>query len=313
MVDPVTMPPILAIAGPTASGKSGFALQIAHAIDGEIINADAVQIYEPLQILSARPTQMQMQNIPHHLYGFLSGEKRYSAGAWLRAVTPIILQILARGKVPIITGGTGLYFKALTEGLADIPPISPEVEQRVTAVLHEYGPSHLRDLCQSCDPIATSRVIGDNPHRLMRILAVFWQTGQALSHLQKVTRPIIPPRFITCCVLMPERDVLYQRINMRYTAMIEQGAIDEAKALLAQGFPPSLPVMKAIGLPPLLRYLNAEITRDEALAQGQQDTRRFAKRQMTWFRNQTRDWPKLHNSAERVQFIEMISDAVERR
>lgn len=300
------MKPILCIAGPTASGKSSFAVDIAKLVGGEIINADAMQVYSPLQILSARPSAADMAELPHHLYGHIDGGVRYSVGAWLREVEPLVLNVLARGKVPIITGGTGLYFKALTEGLADIPTISSEVENRVQEVLDKEGAQVLRQKCEAIDPVATARIVGDNPHRLMRVLSVFWQSGRALSDWQNQTRPVVPPRYLRCAVLMPERAQLYDRINARYAAMVHNGGLDEARAVMGLGLPPNLPMMKAIGLPPLLEYLRGTRSYEAALEQSQQDTRRFAKRQMTWFRNQTPHWPKLSRANEKTDFIEAI-------
>ncbi|MEP1229399.1 MAG: tRNA (adenosine(37)-N6)-dimethylallyltransferase MiaA, partial [Litorimonas sp.] len=290
---------------------------MAKVTNGEIVNADALQVYAQLSILSARPNDDEMQQIPHHLYGCVDGHTRYSTGAWLRDVQPVILDILARGKTPIITGGTGLYFKALTEGLADIPRISPQVSARVQKLLDEQGVSVLRGECEACDPVATARIVGDNPHRLMRVLSVFWQSGKALSDWQLQTRPIVPSRYVRCAVLMPDREGLYDKINKRYAAMVDNGGVDEARYVMGLGMSDKLPMMKAIGLPPLLQYLRKDKHMDgdlsagdlkEALAQSQQDTRRFAKRQMTWFRNQTPDWPKLTNEAERTNFIEDMQE-----
>lgn len=297
------MKPILCIAGPTASGKSGFAVDIAKLVDGEIINADAMQVYGPLQILSARPSAQDMAALPHHLYGHVDGGVRYSVGGWLREVEPLILEILARGKVPIMTGGTGLYFKALSEGLADVPAISLAVERRVQEVLDKDGVQALRQRCEAIDPVVTSRIVGDNPHRLMRVLSVFWQSGRSLSDWQSQTRPVIPARYLRCAVLMPERAQLYDRINARYAAMVDNGGLDEARAVMALDLPSNLPMMKAIGLPPLLDYLRGLRSYEAALAQSQQDTRRYAKRQMTWFRNQTPHWPKLRRAEEKLDFI----------
>jgi len=305
------MKPVLCIAGPTASGKSGFAVDIAMAVDGEVINADALQVYSQLQILSARPDASEMAQVPHHLYGHIDGAQRYSTGAWLRAVEPVILDVLARGKVPVVTGGTGLYFKALTEGLADIPAISPETTMRVQALLDTEGASALRAKCEACDPVATARIVGDNPHRLMRVLSVFWQSGRALSDWQANTRPVVPSRYVRCAALMPERAGLYEKINARYAAMVENGGLDEARAVMALDMPPTLPMMKAIGLSPLFAHLRGEQALGEALAQSQQDTRRFAKRQMTWFRNQTPHWPKLTSAADRAEFVAAITQFCE--
>jgi len=177
------MKPVICIAGPTASGKSDFAIRVAHKLDGEIINADALQVYSDLQILSARPTETDMRGIPHHLFGHLSGEVRYSTGEWLREVEPLILDILARDKTPILVGGTGLYFRALLDGMADIPPVPAKTAADTQAVLDTQGIVSLRDEAERLDPAATARVLGDDPQRLQRIVNVAKGTGKPLSAL----------------------------------------------------------------------------------------------------------------------------------
>ena len=296
------MKPIICIAGPTASGKSSWALEIAKSVGGEIINADALQVYADLQILSARPAVSEMENVPHHLFGHVAGDWRYSTGQWLRDVQPVILDCLARDVVPILTGGTGLYFKALTTGIADIPPVSETAMDAAQAVLEGQGIAALRLNAERVDPVAAARVMGDDPQRLLRIVSVYNQSGRALSEWQKDTRPVIPLQFCKSAVLLPERQPLYERINARFEAMIENGGLDEARAVFDKGYDKSLPMMKAIGLQQFFPYLRGEMTLTESIELAKRDTRRFAKRQFTWFRGHAADWEKITNNAQRVAF-----------
>jgi len=296
------MKPIIYIAGPTASGKSSWALEIAKSVGGEIINADALQVYTDLQILSARPTRQEMEGIPHHLFGHIAGDVRYSTGQWLREVQPVILDCLARGVVPILTGGTGLYFKALGEGIAEVPPVSDKAFSKAQSLLDKKGISSLRLEAERVDPIATARVLGQDPQRLLRIVSVFYETGRALSAWQGNTRPVIPKRFCRRAILLPERQGLYERINSRFEAMIGNDGLSEAKAILAKGYDPSLPMMKAIGLKQFFPHLHGEMELTESVELAKRDTRRFAKRQYTWFRRQASDWDQIHNNAQKIEF-----------
>ena len=296
------MKPIIYIAGPTASGKSTWALEIAKSVGGEIINADALQVYADLQILSARPSAADMQDIPHHMFGHVSGDVRYSTGAWLREVQPIILDCLARDVVPILTGGTGLYFKALTEGIAEIPAISSEAMSRAQHLLDSQGIGALRDKAELIDAVAAKRVLGNDPQRLLRIVSVYEDTAKALSDWQAETRPIIPKAFCCRAVLLPERAGLYDRINTRFDNMIEGGGLDEAKAVFSKAYDATLPMMKAIGLKQFFPYLRSEVSLEECVEIAKRDTRRFAKRQFTWFRGQAKDWCHIHDNAQKTVF-----------
>ena len=300
------MNPIVFISGPTASGKSAWAIELAKKMGDEIINADALQVYEDLQILSARPTLSDMQGIPHHLFGHVSGSVRYSTGQWLREVQPIILECLARGVVPILTGGTGLYFKALLKGLAEIPAISTDVFEDVKNTLRSKGISHLRDKTERIDPVAAGRVLGDDPQRLSRILCVYKETGQTLTQWHAKTRPIIPEQFCNCAVLLPEREALYRRINQRFSQMVDNGGLAEAERVLSKAYDSSLPMMKAIGLQQLSGYFTQETSLSESIELASRDTRRFAKRQFTWFRGQADNWHYIKNKSDKTQFEEMI-------
>ena len=301
------MKPIICIAGPTASGKSAWALKLAKSVGGEIINADAMQVYADLQVLSARPSEDDMEGVPHHLFGHIRGDVRYSTGQWLREVQPVILDCLAREAVPILTGGTGLYFKALIEGLAQVPEIAPQHRQAAQDILDENGIEALRREAQRLDPVATARVLGDDPQRLLRIVSVAKGTGQSLSEWQANTRPIIPKRFCCRAVLLPDRAELYARINARFDKMVEIGGLDEAKAVFAKGCDPALPMMKAIGLQQFAPYLNRDMSLEAAIDMAKRDTRRFAKRQFTWFRGQAPDWQKVENNTQKDKFEANLS------
>jgi len=292
--------PIVCIAGPTASGKSALAIRVAKAVGGEVINADSMQVYGDLPVLSARPPQEEMEGVPHHLFGHIEWDRSYSTGEWVREVEPVILDCLARGVVPILTGGTGLYFKAIFEGLAHIPPIGCNSEIETAKILRNEGIAHLRKLCEGVDLEATSKILGDDPQRLGRIYGVWLQTGVKLSTWQAITVPLIPKSAARYAVVMPERQALYDRINTRFDNMVELGGVKEARRVYDER--PKLsghfPMLKAIGLSHLTRHFKGELSYDEAIDLAKRDSRRLAKRQMTWFRNQTPDWPQLTTPTE---------------
>jgi tRNA dimethylallyltransferase len=295
------MNPVLCIAGPTASGKSAVALELAKAVDGEIINTDALQVYRDIRILSARPSKADTQDVPHHLYGLVDGGVHFSSGHFVKAVMLVIFDVLARQKTPILVGGTGLYFKALFEGLAAVPKIDPALVQEIEARIESEGISTILEEAKTLDPVGVKRLLGHDPQRLTRLLSVVKQTGHALHEWQAQTRPEIPSAQALRFVILPPRERLYARINDRFETMVEQGGMDEAKKVHAQYGQANLPMLKAIGLSHLLRYLRGELSYDKAMELAKRDTRRFAKRQMTWFRNQCRDWTHVENlKAEEV-------------
>lgn len=296
------MPEVVCIAGPTASGKSAYAIEVAKSVDGEIVNADALQVYGDLRILSARPSEAEMAGIPHHLFGHISGGVAYSTGAWLREVVPVILDVLARGKAPVLVGGTGLYFKALLVGLADIPAIPADIQ----AVVDEMPVEALRATAEAVDPVASARVLGDDPQRLGRIVGVYRASGRALSDWQQQTRPVIPQRYVRRAVLLPDRAELYQRINRRFDLMVSQGGLEEARAVHDTSYPARRPMLKAIGLSHLLSYLDGDCDLEKAVEIAKRDTRRLAKRQSTWFRNQCGDWPQLTTNSQKDAFAQSL-------
>lgn len=284
---------ILLIAGPTASGKSALALRAARALGGEIVNADALQLYADLRVLSARPSEEEQGEIPHHLFGVAGGADGWSVGRWLRAASPIIGAILARGRTPVVVGGTGLYFKALTEGLADVPPTPAAVRHSVASTFDALGEKRFRDLLASADPGAARRIEAGDRMRLQRAMEVLEATGRPLSAWQADTAPVLDPDAWRAVAIVPDRAELYARCDARFDAMLAAGALEEVRALLARALDPDLPVMKAVGVRELERHLAGELTLEGAADLARQETRRYAKRQLTWLRNQTPDWPRV--------------------
>lgn len=294
--------PVVCIAGPTASGKSGFALDVAKRVGGEVVNADALQVYADLIVLSARPTEEEMDGVTHHLFGHIPGDRLYSTGDWVREVIPVLKDIIERGKVPVLCGGTGLYFHALLVGLADIPEVPQSLSEAVDRI--EIGA--LREEALKVDPIATDRVLGDDPQRLARIVGVYRATGRALSDWQAQTNPLLTPDRTQRFVLMPARDELYAGINARFDSMVEQGGLAEARRVADRAYPERAPMLKAIGLSHLLRYLSGELPYEKATELAKRDTRRLAKRQMTWFRNRCGDWTHLTEPEERAAALQAL-------
>jgi tRNA dimethylallyltransferase len=277
------------IAGPTASGKSGLALALAEQIGGTIVNADSMQVYRDLRIITARPTPKEEARTPHRLYGHVDAAENYSVGRWLADVAPVLDEVRASGRVPIVTGGTGLYFKALTRGLSAVPPVPPEIRDKVRARLEAEGPAALHAELVGRDPGSPIKP-GDRT-RIARALEVLEATGRLLSDWHREgLPPLIEASKAVKIFLAPERDDLRKRIDARFDAMLQAGALDEVRALAARKLDPLLPAMKAHGVPWLIRCLNGELSLAEAAEGGKNDTRRYTKRQFTWARHQLPDW-----------------------
>ncbi len=283
-------PRIWLIAGPTASGKSALALRLARETGAEIVNADALQLYADLTALSARPTPEEESQAPHHLFGVADGADGWSVGRWLRAAMPVLEEINGRGNPAIVVGGTGLYFKALTEGLADVPAIPVALRDAVEARYDAEGEAAARGRLAEADPAAAARIAPGDRQRLTRALAVLQATGRSLSVWQADTRPALAEGSWRALALEPPRDALYARCDARLEAMLEAGALAEVAALTARGLDPRLPVMKAVGLREFAAHLAGELTLEQALDDARRETRRFAKRQLTWQRNQMSGW-----------------------
>jgi tRNA dimethylallyltransferase len=287
-----TAPPVLLIAGPTASGKSALALRLAQSLDGEIVNADALQIYADLRLVTARPTPEDEAHAPHHLFGVADAAEGWSVGRWLKAAVAVLADIAARGRTAIVVGGTGLYFKALTEGLAEIPLVPDAVRQAAADRFDHVGEAAFRARLAAADPVAEARIGPTDRQRLIRAFAVHAATGRALSAWQADTRQTLPAGAWRGLVLAPDRQTLYARCDARLERMIADGALTEVKALMARDLDPGLPAMNAVGVRELASHLSGERSLAAATALAQRETRRYAKRQMTWLRNQTPDWPR---------------------
>jgi len=296
----MTRPTAILIAGPTASGKSALALALAERIGGVIVNADSMQVYRDLRIITARPTPEEEARVPHRLYGHVNAAVNYSTGQWLRDVASVLDETKVAGRVPILVGGTGLYFKALTAGLAAVPPIPADLRAEVRARLGREGAAVLHAELLQRDPVTARRITVNDRSRISRALEVVLATGRPLSDWHREgLPPLIDPAtaakvFVTC-----ERAELVRRIEMRFAAMLLAGALEEVRALAARNLDPNLPAMKAHGVPWLIRHLRGELSLAEATAGAVMDTRRYAKRQLTWFRNQMKDWPR--ETAETAQ------------
>lgn len=279
------------IAGPTASGKSALALALAEKLDGVIVNADSMQVYRDLRIITARPAPGDEARVPHRLYGHVDAAENYSVGRWCRDAAEVLSEIRAQQRLPIFVGGTGLYFKALTTGLAAVPPIPADVREAVRARVRAEGAPALHAELMQRDPDTARRITENDRSRISRALEVVLATGRPLSDWHREGLPPLVDAgaatrvFITC-----ERGELVRRIQARFAAMLDAGALDEARALRQRHLDPTLPAMKAHGVPWLIRHINCEISLEEAATGAVMDTRRYAKRQLTWFRNQMKDW-----------------------
>jgi tRNA dimethylallyltransferase len=283
-------PDTILIAGPTASGKSALALGVAAEIGGTIINADSMQVYRDLRVITARPTPAEEASVPHRLYGHVDAAENYSVGRWLADVGPALDEARAAGRVPILIGGTGLYFKVLTRGLSNVPPIPEEVRARVRARLEAGGPAALHEDLVRRDPSSAALKPNDRT-RIARALEVLETTGRPLSQWHREgLPPLIDPASAVKVFIAPERPELRRRIDARFDAMLGAGALDEVRALSRRQLDPLLPAMKAHGVPWLIRHLAGEITLAEAAEGAKSDTRRYTKRQFTWARHQLPDW-----------------------
>jgi tRNA dimethylallyltransferase len=275
------------IAGPTASGKSALALELALATGGVVINADSMQVYRDLRIITARPTQGDEARVPHRLYGHVDAAVNFSAGAWVSDAAKALEAAKAEGRLPIFIGGTGLYFKALTAGLSVVPPIPLEVREDVRARLERNGVEALHDELAASDPRAAERLNRRDRTRIARALEVVEATGRSLLDWHHEGQPpLLPKDSFRAVFLAPERDELYARIDARFDAMLGAGALEEAVRLAARNLDPLLPAMKAHGVPALIRQLRGELSLEQAATIGRADTRHYAKRQFTWFRHQ---------------------------
>lgn len=279
------------IAGPTASGKSAAALALAEQLGGTVINADSMQVYRDLRVLTARPTPEEEARVPHALYGFLLAADAYSVGRWLADAEGAVAEAEARGRVPIITGGTGLYFKALLEGLSPVPEIPARVRERWRRMARDVSGPELHELLKAQDPVMAQRLRPSDPQRIVRALEVVEATGKSLAEWQR--RPgegLFKEDEVMRILVAPERGWLAARIDARFDAMIEAGVLDEVRALKEQQLDPGLPVMRALGVAALMDHLAGRLTLEAAAERVKIETRRYAKRQMTWARRNMISW-----------------------
>jgi tRNA dimethylallyltransferase len=275
------------IAGPTASGKSALALALAQRVGGAVVNADSMQVYRDLRILTARPTPDEERIAPHLLFGHVDGAVVYSVGRWLEDLRKVLADLARDGATPVIAGGTGLYFKSALQGLSDIPAVPDEVRAKVRAEAEGERPESLHARLSQCDPQTAARLRPTDPQRILRALEIYEATGKPLATFQNArAQPLLDQSECVSFFIAPQRAELYARIDARFDKMIEAGALDEVAALRERRLDPALPVMRAHGVPHLTAYLDGRMSLEEAIARGKADTRHYAKRQFTFARHQ---------------------------
>lgn len=283
-------PKVILIAGPTASGKSTLALGLAERGGGVIVNADSMQVYRDLRVLTARPTAAEEARAPHVLYGHVDAKENYSVGRWLGDAARVLGGAEAAGRLAIVVGGTGLYFKALMKGLSAIPPVPDEVRAKVRGETEAADTAALHARLAAADPLTAGKLRASDRQRILRALEVLAATGRPLAEWQEGGGNPLLPAGTPAVFLSVPREVLHARIDARFDAMLKAGALDEVRALANRGLDWRLPVMKAHGVPWLQRYLADDISLADAVQRGKGDTRRYAKRQETFFRHQLPGW-----------------------
>ena len=282
-------PPIVLLAGPTASGKSAMALDWAEKTGGIVLNADSMQLYSDVPTLTARPSPEDEARVRHVLYGHLAPHATWSAGEWVRAATPFLDAALLDGPPVCVTGGTGLYFNSLVHGLAEIPEIGEAARAEARSDFYAKGEDVFRKNLKEADPRAEARIAPNDRQRLCRAWEVWLETGRSLSDWQDDTAPVLREGSYRLEILRPERAWLYERCDRRFGLMMAGGALDEVRELMTRGLRPDWPIMRVLGLAECVAYIDGRMTHDQAVALAQQKTRNYAKRQMTWFRNQFAD------------------------
>jgi tRNA dimethylallyltransferase len=284
-------PKAVLIAGPTASGKSAAALALAARLGGMIINADSMQVYRELTVLTARPTPDDEAMAPHRLYGMVPAREAYSAGSWRDDAATAIAEAQSEGRVPVLVGGTGLYFKVLLEGLAPVPDIPAEIREHWREQAETLGAEGLYRELALLDPAMAMRLRPSDPQRVARALEVIEATGVSLAEWHGgETSPMLSPDGVVRIVVAPEREVVYAQIDARFDRMVEAGAVEEVRALIALHLHPGLPVMRAHGVRELATHLVGAASLEQAVTKAKTETRRYAKRQMTWLRRFMADW-----------------------
>jgi tRNA dimethylallyltransferase len=282
-----------------------MALALAHRLGAEIVNADALQIYADLRILTARPSSADEAAVPHHLYGVADAADIWSVGVWLTAARAVLRDIAARGRIAVVVGGTGLYFRALTQGLADIPPAPQGVRAEARAALEALGDVAFRERLGAVDPAAAARIAPGDRQRLTRAWEVWLATGRSLSDWQKTSPPGLNPRGWRGLILEPPRANLYGRSDERLTRMVAAGVLDEVGRLMARRLPADRPALKALGYGALAAHLEGKQSLEVALDQARLQTRHYIKRQSTWFRTQTPSWQKFTKAVDLNQLLSL--------
>ena len=298
------------IAGPTASGKSALAIHLAERLGGTVINADSMQVYRDLRIITACPTLAEEAAVPHRLFGHVDAAVNYSVARWQTDMAAMLETVRAEGRRPIITGGTGLYFKALTQGLSDIPPVPEEIRAAVRAEAEGRAPEDLHQILANVDPATARRLRPTDPQRIIRALEVFRATGQSLAQFQERRAGALLNGPFLAYFLEPDRDVLRARIDARFDTMVQSGAVNEVERLMERGLDPALPAMRAHGVPWIIRALRGEIAMEDAAEGGKADTRRYAKRQHTWFRHQAPEFQWVAPEAAAAQVLSQFNAAI---
>jgi tRNA dimethylallyltransferase len=283
------------IAGPTASGKSALAIEVANRLNGVVVNADSAQVYRDLSIITARPSETEEALAPHRLYGYRPAHAPFSVADWLADIAALLDELAAENRIPVVVGGTGLYFRALTEGLVTVPEIPDDIRAHWRRRADTDGSIALHEDLVRLDPRIAERLLPSDSQRITRALEVIDATGRSLLDWQSdaPSPPLLHPDDCLRLVIEIDRALLHDRINRRFVAMVEEGALNEARAFAALAVPEDRPAARAIGVRPLIGAARGEIPLDEAIARGQAESRQYAKRQVTWQRHQMADWTRI--------------------
>ena len=282
------------IAGPTASGKSSIAVELAKKINGAVINVDSMQVYKELRVITARPDKSSTEGVPHFLYGHVGIKSPYSVAQWLDDVKQVLENCKEQGLVPVLVGGTGLYFKGLLDGISEIPPIDPSIREKLRT--SNKSDDELYSILLRVDPESAARIELTDRQRVLRALEVFESSGNTLGYWQqKKSNPLLDNKKCVRVTLCSQRDWLKGRIDRRFDEMIKSGAIDEVRFVVDQKLPEDNTASKAIGLRPLQAYVRGELELADAIKKCKIETHQYAKRQETWFRNQMKDWIQLNS------------------
>ena len=296
---------IILLSGPTATGKSSLASKLAEKIDGEIINADSIQLYRDLFILTARPN-IKKEKIKHHCYGFLDGDINWSVGKWIDEINKILKDVIKRRKIPIVVGGTGFYFKAITDGLSPIPDIDKSIRLKIENDLEKNGLTELQKRLAYIDPNASEKINPKDRQRIMRALEVYEGTNKKISDFWLMKREKIINYKSINFKIDADREWIYKNCDLRVDYMLENGAVEEVRHLLNKNYSENSPIMKAIGVDEITSFLNSDITLDRAIELIKFKTHQYAKRQITWINNQMISWNSINTQYSNKIINEII-------